>query len=355
MARLPSPRVLAELMRGGHLRARMRSARDGLTAVRVQAIAAAIDIGLLDAVAGGAGSTAELARRLGVADLDLLDAYLRVLAAAGLVTGDGRWQLTRFGRAVVEDDAVRASYQGFGSYHTDVYRDMAPVLRGGPRRRDTTEQGEVIARLSAAISPFIRDRVVRTVNERRPRRVLDIGCGTGQYLSAMLEAAPTATGIGLDADADAAALAERTLRDRGQAGRATVAAADLRTALATGHPAALRDGIDVALMANVIYYEPVDERVELLGSIAGLLSPGGALVIVTTFSGPQFFSRHLDLVLRAQEGRMELPAAEVLVGQLREAGLEPEPLEPMGPPSAALGSVTAVRPAVEPVGGAEHA
>jgi SAM-dependent methyltransferase len=37
--------------------------------------------------------------------------------------------------------------------------------------------------------------------------VLDIGCGAGLYLAAMLEAAPYATGIGVDADPDAAALA----------------------------------------------------------------------------------------------------------------------------------------------------
>ena len=78
-------------------------------------------------------------------------------------------------------------------------RDAKP-LRGGPGRRDTVEQGEVIARLSAAISPLVRDLLVRTVTERRPRRVLDIGCGAGLHLAAMLEAAPDATGIGVDAD-----------------------------------------------------------------------------------------------------------------------------------------------------------
>jgi hypothetical protein len=40
---------------------------------------------------------------------------------------------------------------------------------------------------------------------------------------------------------------------------------------------------------------------------------------------------------------MELPAVDVLLGQLREAGLQPGPLERVGPPAAALGALTAVR------------
>ncbi|MBB3087021.1 SAM-dependent methyltransferase [Geodermatophilus sabuli] len=343
MARMPNPRVLAEVLRSGNLHARLRAAREGLTGVRLQLIAAALDLGLLDALDEGPASTEQLAGRLGAVEQDLLVAYLRVLAAAGVITGEGSWRLTRFGRAVVGDDVVRASYEGFGGYHTELYRDLPALLRGGPGRRDTAEQGEVIARLSAAIYPLIRDLLVRTVTERRPRRVLDIGCGAGLHLAAMLEAAPDVTGIGVDVDPDTAALARRTLSERGLADRASVEAVDIQKALAAGRPGALTDRIDLALLANVIYYVPVDERVELLRAVAHLLAPGGALVVVTTVAGPQLFSRHLDLLLRAQEGRMELPAVDVLLGQLREVGLQPQPVKWIGPPGAALGAVTAIR------------
>ena len=131
MARMPNPRVLAEVLRSGNLRARLRAAREGLSGVRLQLIAAALDLGLLDALGDGPASTEQLAGRLGVVDHDLLAAYLRVLAAAGLITGEGSWRLTRLGRAVVGDDVVRASYEGFGGYHTELYRDP-PSLRRWP-------------------------------------------------------------------------------------------------------------------------------------------------------------------------------------------------------------------------------
>jgi predicted O-methyltransferase YrrM len=343
---MANPRVLAEVLLSGNLRARLRAAREGLVGVRLQLTATALGLGLLDALGEGPASTEQLAGRLGVVDHALLAAYLRVLAAAGLITGEDSWRLTRFGRAAVADDVVRATYEGFGGYHTELYRGLPEQLRGGPRRRDTIESGEVIARLSAAIFPLVRHLLVNTVITRRPRRVLDIGCGAGLHLAAMLEAAPDATGIGVEVDPDAAALARRTLSERGLADRATVEEIDIRQALAAGRPDALADDIDLALLANSIYYVPVNERVGLLRAVAHLLSPGGALVLVTTVAGPQLFSRHLDLSLRAQEGRMELPAVEVLLGHLREASLQPNPPHRIGPAAAALTAVTAIRPPV---------
>ena len=50
MARMPNPRVLVEVLRGGNLRARLRAARDGQAAVRLQLVAAAVDLGVLDRV-----------------------------------------------------------------------------------------------------------------------------------------------------------------------------------------------------------------------------------------------------------------------------------------------------------------
>jgi hypothetical protein len=42
MGRVPNPRVLAEVLRSGNLHARLRAAREGLTGVRLQLIAAAL-------------------------------------------------------------------------------------------------------------------------------------------------------------------------------------------------------------------------------------------------------------------------------------------------------------------------
>jgi SAM-dependent methyltransferase len=321
---LTTPRALWTLARAGNLRARIRANRDGAAAIRLHVAGAAVDTGLLDALASGSAPTAELATRLG--------AFLRVVAAMGLLRGGqdgGPWELTANGRAVVDDDLVRAAYQAFPGFHTALYREIGPVLSGGPARRDVAEQGELIARISAGFEPLVLGALTRAVSEQAPRRVLDIGCGAGLELAAMLDAAPAAEGIGVDVDAGAVDLARRTLVDRGLAGRAQVLHADVQEPPAPDGP--LAAPFQFALLANILYYLPPSERVPLLRRIAGLLAPGGVLFVVTTVAAPQPFSRHFDLLLRAQEGEMQLSTAEELTTQLTEAGFVPGRPRPIAP------------------------
>jgi SAM-dependent methyltransferase len=242
----------------------------------------------------------------------------------------------------VADDLVRASFEAFAGFHTGLYRDLRGQLTGGPARRDVVEQGGVIARVSAAFDPFVDSFLTGAVRQQRPRRVLDVGCGAGLQLATMLETAPGATGVGIDSDGDAVKLATGTLERRGLAGRATVLEADVRTAAAErGGP--LAEPFDLALLANAVYYVPREERPALFRGIAELLAPGGRLVLITTEATDQLFSRHFDLLLRAQEGAMELPDAAGLAAQLTEAGLRAEAPVHLAPGMPIVG-VTATLP-----------
>lgn len=342
MPRLISSRALWTLARAGNLPARVRANREGATAIRLHLAGAAVDTGLLDALAAGEAGTEELARRMAVEDQALLAAFVRVVESAGLVQlRGGSWRLTARGRAIVDDDFVRAVYQAFPGFHTGLYRELRAQLAGGRPRRDVAEQGGLIARVSAAFEPFVLSELTATVAEQAPRRVLDIGCGAGLQLAAMLDASPVAHGVGIDADADAAALAARTLQERGLDGRAHVRRADLREVVAD-RTGPLADPFDVAVLANVIYYVPLADRVALLRDVASLLAPGGVLFLVTSVATRQLFSRHFDLLLRAQEGAMELSDADELLGQLTAAGLRPSAPRPIAP-GAPVVTVRAVR------------
>jgi SAM-dependent methyltransferase len=329
MPRMPLLPAIWKIARGGNIRARMRVNRDGLAAIRLHVGRAALQTGVLDHLAAGRATTAELARELHLADEHLLDTFLRVAAATGLVRDDARqWELTAGGRAAIDDDLVRASYLAFPGFHTALYRDLPTQLAGGSGRRDVAEQGELIARLSGGFEPLVLGVLTRTVAARAPRRILDVGCGAALELSAMLEAAPQATGVGVDVDAGAVELAGRTLAERGLTDRTEVVHTDVRTAGRTGPLAA---SFDFALLANVLYYLPMEERVDFLRGIANLLTPGGTLFVATTVAAPQLFSRHFDLLLQAQEGRMELSDTATLAEQLRQAGFAPENAVPVVP------------------------
>ncbi len=131
----------AKLLRGGGL-PWLRVARDGLAAIRLAVGAAGLSTGVLECLRDGSADTASLRARLGLDDGDLLEPWLRVLQAHGFVRASaGRWSLSRRGRRLLDDEVLRAAYEGFAGFHTGLYRDLPDQVHGGPPRRDIAAQG----------------------------------------------------------------------------------------------------------------------------------------------------------------------------------------------------------------------
>ncbi|HSJ20530.1 MAG TPA: class I SAM-dependent methyltransferase, partial [Nocardioidaceae bacterium] len=171
---------------------------------------------------------------------------------------------------------------------------------------------------SQVMDPFVLDVLDARLKRDRPSRILDIGCGSGNHLAHVLRALPEADGVGVEPDAAAAALARGTFEHSGLSERVRVLEGDVREVLGPE-----LGSFDLVLLANVVYYFPVAERIPLLRSIAERLTVDGSLVVVTNALTRATFSRHFDLLLRAQEGEMGLPDLDVLLQQLRAAGLTP--------------------------------
>ena len=74
----------AKLLRGGGL-LWLRAARDGLAAIRLAVAAAGLSTGVLECLRDGPADTASVRARLGLDDDGLLEPWLRVLQAHGLV------------------------------------------------------------------------------------------------------------------------------------------------------------------------------------------------------------------------------------------------------------------------------
>jgi SAM-dependent methyltransferase len=150
-------------------------------------------------------------------------------------------------------------------------------------------------------------------------RVLDAGCGNGQYL--------------------------RALRERG----ATAVGTDLSPGMlrATGHPAVvnaditalpLRDGaVDVALAVHMLYHVP--DRPTALRELRRVLADGGVCIAVT--NGGRHTRAVRDLVEQAvgreTPGWRMQPATWAFTAENAEAQL-----------AAVFGSVACVRPSVQP-------
>lgn len=313
-------RPLLRTLRSGDTRGRLRALRSARSALDVAVTGAALRTGLLDELRQPAAGD-EVARRRGW-DRDLTEALLRTFGAHGLMeeTPAG-WRTSGAGARILDDELVSAVHEAFATYHTGLYRDIEAELVTGGVRRDIELDGGLIARLSHFMDEFVfaeLDRVVQ--HPSQPSRVLDVGCGAASHLRHVLRRAPGATGVGVDTHPEAARLARAGVEGDGMGDRVEIVEADVRDFLRRGE----EEVFDLVLLANVIYCVPLAERVALLTALAERLTSGGRLLLVTTALTDDSFSRHFDLLLRAQRGDAQLPDIDVLVEQLREAGLEPE-------------------------------
>ena len=120
------------------------------------------------------------------------------------------------------------------------------------------------------------DRLVAFLAGGEPRTVLDVGCGWGELLLRMLEAAPQAHGVGLDLDETSLAAARQHAVHRGVGDRSTFEARDAREA---------RGPFDAVtcIGASQIWGPETEEALPLdyiaaLTALRGLLRRGGRLV-----------------------------------------------------------------------------
>jgi SAM-dependent methyltransferase len=141
-------------------------------------------------------------------------------------------------------------------------------------------------------------------------RVLDLGCGFGEWLLAALEVAPAATGVGVDTSRPALEEARRRAHARGLTDRVALEETDAASFDGAGFDAVLCVGASHALGG-------------LAGALAAVrahLRPGGRVLLGEGFwdgdATPQAMS-----ALGAEPG--ELPDLPGLVEAARAAGYEP--------------------------------
>jgi 4-hydroxy-2,2'-bipyrrole-5-carbaldehyde O-methyltransferase len=293
--------------------------RDAAPFVRLHFLAVATDLGLLEELHHRPATADQLSARLAIGDPALLDAFLHLGAALGeLRCRAERWSLhSRRSNALAapQADTMRAMVQEAIRYDAAVYAGLAAHLGGVPPGDYLTATGAVIARASRLVEPALAPLLRSLVAKRHPRRILDVGCGTGIYLiHAATAGGPELTGLGVDLDAKVVELARRRLADAGLAERFPVRHADVRTAEL---PAA---SFDLVLLFQNIYYFAEDERPGLVRRLHELLAPGGALVVASLFAGRSLAAAHYDLLFRATAGCGPLPRRQGLDRQLHDAG-----------------------------------
>src|SRR5438105_902129 len=124
-------------------------------------------------------------------------------------------------------------------------------------------------------------RVLRGSGDRAPRSVLDLGCGSGGLLGAVLAAFPEAGGIGVDYSPSMLAAAEEALAPMGE--RAGLMAADLAQPEWVASVSGYFDGV---VSGYCIHHLPDERKREIYDEIFQRLAPGGVFVHAEHVASP---------------------------------------------------------------------
>ena len=220
---------------------------------------------------------------------------------------DGRYAVRgQRAKAIADRDPVlTAHYRSMLDYQYGPYDQLVELLRSGP------DDGRTTSTATPRSSPRCRSRRRPSCSRSYGRcavgvaaaRVLDVGCGTGVYLRALLEVAPQVVGVGIDLAPEVIVDARAALDEAGFGARATFIAGDVRDHLAT-----TTDRYDAVTLINNVYYFDRDERLDLYRRIRSVLTTTGELVAVTMVTPGSPASAHLNWMLITQAGHTSLPA-----------------------------------------------
>jgi hypothetical protein len=297
-----------------------------------QAITAAADLGIADALAKGPLSADELARAVN-ADANALRRLLRALITRGIFRQrrDGRYELTPLADTLRSDaDVSMAAFARFlgspqhrehWSHLTDAVRTgraVVPALRGKPFFEflaDDPEFAEIFNGAMTSISELAIAPLIAAYDFGAYETIVDVGGGHGRLLAAILGATPNSRGILFDLP-QVVAGAPAVLAEQRVADRVRIAEGSFFDTVPGGG--------DAYVLKNVIHDWPDDDAVRILGNVRKV-APAGKNVLLVEGVLPghdrEFPGNWIDLEMLVTADARERTAAEY--GELlRRAGFD---------------------------------
>jgi SAM-dependent methyltransferase len=260
-------------------------------ALDAPALYAFVELGLTEHVATPR-PVADIASRSGVPE-DALERLLGYLASRGCLRRDrrGRYVANRVTKLLTDADGWSAWVRFLGAPWTmSAYAQVLAAVRDGDDPIAVAHGTDFFSYLAAhpdaarafhdAQAAGARLQAIMcasTLPLAGVHSVLDVGGGTGTFLSSVLAAHPELRGAVCDLP-EAAAGARATFADAGVADRATFEACDFFTAVPSGH--------DLHILTAIIHDWSDADCVRILRNCTDALAPGGRICVLETALRP---------------------------------------------------------------------
>jgi len=253
-----------------------------------QAITAAVQLGVADALADGPLRIDELADRVN-ADPDALGRLLRALIGRGIFRRrrDGRYALNSLARTLRSDAPLSAAGMArlVGSrQHRELWSHLAEAIRTGGSMtvavhgtdpfdllRQEPELADAFHQAMADTTEMVVAPITAAYAFDAHSTVVDVGGGVGRLLGAILGAAPNAQGVLYDLP-EVVADAPRVLQRHHVAERVRVEPGSFFDAVPKGG--------DIYVLKQVIHDWPDDKALEILRNVRAAAATGATILLI---------------------------------------------------------------------------
>ena len=317
-------KTVAALMKGGKFLLLLRLKRLFTYFYRLCWLASMADSFIMKQLAQGPVSAENLTS--GLADnpsiCNATEAWLRLGVQLGVLKkNDKKYSLRGFlakKMAAPENDAIRALVREVAGLH-HLYMMQTPAKLEQGRLWNPDEQhreyGDLIARSSRTLEPFLFEVIDRFFPKSNDIRLLEVGCGYSGYIIYAADRHNSLNAIGLELDLNVAKIARDNIQARDMQDRIQIEVADVRNYQTNAL-------FDILTLYNNIYYFPVEDRIELFAHLFSLLKPKGRILLTTGCMEGGIEFELVNLIHSTTRGWGRLPYKEEMVHQLSAAGFE---------------------------------
>jgi 4-hydroxy-2,2'-bipyrrole-5-carbaldehyde O-methyltransferase len=317
-------KTVASLIKSGQLLLLLRCKSLFTNFYRISFLASMADRIILEQLARGPVSIENLTKHFtnNPSIKHATEAWLNLGIQLGVVTKDDRgYSLRGFlakKLAASQNDAIRALVREVASLHHLYIMETPEKLEKGALwnpDEQHREYGDIIARSSQTLEPFLFEVIDRFFPGPGDIRLLEVGCGNAGYIMYAAQKNSELNAVGLELDSHVAETANTNIQARGMQDRIKIKIADVRNYQA-------HEKFDVLTLYNNIYYFPVEGRIDLLTHLLSLLKPNGRLLLTTGCMNGGIEFELVNLIHATTKGWGRLPYKDEMVQQLSAAGFE---------------------------------
>lgn len=264
-------------------------------------------------------SKADVADAYGL-DENLLDQWVAVGVSIGHLkeAGRGRYKIANAWKLpkTKGDNSSGVLLKEMMELHIPTLLNYPEMMRNHNRLHfDEERHAGTVAETSRLLEVLAMPKMAKRIRENGVRTVLDIGCGEAGYIKKLAGRFPKTQFTGIEISEEVTEKAQRLTEDDDNI---IVEHADLWDY----HP---QQPFDMVMMNNVLHYIDLEKREALIFELAGWVSPGGILSIVTPIAGNSDdppFANVFNSFFSSFDNLYRLPNREELRAWGHEAGLE---------------------------------